>query len=719
MRPEQERDKYRALANEGAEGEKREGVWRWFALYGQGCVSGARGGKRMDLRVVVRCALVGLASVWLSGCSEDFGKVPASTSAVLAGPLTGSVHGGQQPVVGASVSLYAASNAGYGAASILLTPVPAITDANGSFSVTGTYTCTPGQQVYLVASGGNPGVAPSVANPVPTNPASAMMGVLGTCPAAGTFAQTLPFLQVNEVSTIAAAYALAPFAVDVTHVGSANTTQSLNGLANAFVNAGKIYDITGAHGQGATKASPIGIGILPQALINTLADIISACVNTVQTYDAVGGIIYSAPCMTLLGTAISGGNDGTSPKETATAAINIAHHPGLHTATLLSLVTASAPFQPTQSGVTDLALYVVYLAATPKQIGIDSQGSIFYNYFCTNTGSSVLKLSNAGVVLSPPSGYSAGALESCGYGITVDQSDNVWTDARPTTSTQPSALVFEFSNTGTLLSPASGFPTGLISPDDLTTDPSGNIWTADLDGSTVVELAPNGNILSPSALQPPINLPGYQPGGINMPYHLASDMNGNIWIASYNALTEINNQGQALTPANGITTGGLAFLQSASLGIDNSNNVWVASSGANSVVKVSSNGTVLSPSNGYTAPSLASPAEVAIDGDGNVFVNNAGPGGLTEFSNTGAQLSGMYGFTGGGILYNNTISSGMSSGFGIQVDSSGDVWTVEVSGQVNNFVLNDNALYEFIGIAAPAVTPLSLGVKNHTLGTRP
>ena len=665
-------------------------------------------------------AVFAAASVWLTGCSQDFGAIAPSTTQSEIGTMQGSVHGGQQPVVGAQVKLYAASNAGYGAASILLTPVPAITDVNGSFSVTGTYTCTAGQQVYLLATGGNPGIAPSVSNPTPVNPASAMMGVLGTCPASGTFVTQLPFLQISEVSTIAAAYALAPFAVDATHVGSPNTPQALQGLQNAFVNAGKIYDISGAHGQSATKASPVGTGILPQALINTLADIISACVNTPQTFNALGGIIYSPPCMTLLGTAISGGNDGTSPQETATAAINIAHHPGLHTATLLSLVTPAAPFQPTQSGVTDLGLYVVYLVpGNPDQVAIDSQGSIFYNNYCTDTGASVLKLSNAGVVLSPPSGYSAGASESCGYGVAIDQNDNLWADSRPSTSTHPSALVFEFSNTGQLLSTANGFQTGLISPDDLTIDPQGNVWMADLDGSTVVELAPNGTTLSPSALQPPINLPGYQPGGINMPYHLASDMSGNIWIASDNALSEINNQGQALTGATGLTTGGLAFDGSSHLAIDNSNNVWVSSFGANSVVKVSSSGAILSPGNGYTAPSLASTGGIAIDGDGNVFVNNAGPGGLTEFSNSGAQLSGMYGYTGGGILYNNTIQYGMAYGFGMAIDSSGDVWTSETTGQVNNFVLSDHALYEFIGIAAPVVTPLSRGLTNHTLATRP
>ena len=96
-----------------------------------------------------------------------------------------------------------------------------------------------------------------------------------------------------------------------------------------------------------------------------------------------------------------------------------------------------------------------------------------------------------------------------------------------------------------------------------------------------------------------------------------------------------------------------------------------------------------------------------------------GPGGLTEFSNNGTLLSGQYGYTGGGIVSNNTVNYGMSYGFGMQVDSSGDLWTVEVSGLTNGYLLSDNCIYEFIGIAAPAVTPLSVALKNNTLGTRP
>ena len=46
--------------------------------------------------------------------------------------------------------------------------------------LTGDYTCTPGQQVYILATGGNPGL-PAGTN----NPALALIAVLGTCPSAG------------------------------------------------------------------------------------------------------------------------------------------------------------------------------------------------------------------------------------------------------------------------------------------------------------------------------------------------------------------------------------------------------------------------------------------------------------------------------------------------------------------------------------------------------
>jgi hypothetical protein len=47
---------------------------------------------------------------------------------------------------------------------------------------------------------------------------------------------------------------------------------------------------------------------------------------------------------------------------------------------------------------------------------------------------------------------------------------------------------------------------------------------------------------------------------------------------------------------------------------------------------------------------------------------------------------------------------------GIAIDGSGDVWVTNVA---------DSVLVEFVGAAAPVVTPMVAAVKGNTLGARP
>jgi hypothetical protein len=51
----------------------------------------------------------------------------------------------------------------------------------------------------------------------------------------------------------------------------------------------------------------------------------------------------------------------------------------------------------------------------------------------------------------------------------------------------------------------------------------------------------------------------------------------------------------------------------------------------------------------------------------------------------------------------------------IAIDGSGDVWATNTYTNSNNV----STVSELIGAAAPVVTPLSAGVKNNQLGTRP
>jgi len=75
---------------------------------------------------------------------------------------------------------------------------------------------------------------------------------------------------------------------------------------------------------------------------------------------------------------------------------------------------------------------------------------------------------------------------------------------------------------------------------------------------------------------------------------------------------------------------------------------------------------------------------------------------VVQLSGSGAQLD--VNPTGCGYLAPGVNASDI----GIAVDGSGDVW-----------VLNGSSLTELIGVSAPVVTPLAVGILNKTLAKRP
>jgi hypothetical protein len=240
-------------------------------------------------------------------------------------------------------------------------------DANGFFTITGDYTCTAGQQVYLYAVGGNPGLVAGT-----DNTAAGFLAVLGNCPAADNFTAATPYVFVNEVSTVAAAYAFAGYATDAVHVSSDGRTLTLTGIANAFANAANLATLS--TGQ-ALATTPAGNGTVPLTTINTIADILAACVNTSGP--------TSTGCSTLLSNIESAGATGTTATDTATAAIYLAQNPYPGSAQMTALfgdIPASPPFLPDlgSSQPTDFTLGLKFTGGGlngPLGIAIDSSGN--------------------------------------------------------------------------------------------------------------------------------------------------------------------------------------------------------------------------------------------------------------------------------------------------------------------------------------------------------
>jgi len=247
--------------------------------------------------------------------------------------LSGKAMDGQQPIMGAHVYLFAANTTGYGAASVpLLTAAGTgyadshggytLTAQDGTFTIPAGYTCASTDQLYVYVLGGNAGLG--------MNSAIGELAVVGACPLT---TQTTPsFVWVNEVSTIAAAYAIAGFANDATHVSSSGTPLAQTDITNAFAAAANLASLsTGA----ALSVIPSGNATVPQSEIYTLANILASCIHSANASSSSCTILFAD-------TNSSAGN----PTDTATAAIYIAHSPANQAAGLYALQTSSSPFSP-------------------------------------------------------------------------------------------------------------------------------------------------------------------------------------------------------------------------------------------------------------------------------------------------------------------------------------------------------------------------------------
>jgi len=621
------------------------------------------------LRVTAFAAAFGLSAL-LTGCSMS---TTAAPTPVNGSALQGMVHGGQQGVIGASVYLLEAATGAYGGPGVeasptnlsksLLTSQPnthfdgtnyyTTTDAYGFFSVGGDYTCDSNQVVYVYVIGGNTGSG--------TNSKAAFMAVLGTCPnGGGNLASIAPFVWVNEVSTVAAAYSLAGFATDAKHIGYSGSTLGLTGIQNAAANTKNLADLA----TGTVATHTVGNnGTIPSKLINTLANILAACINTTDA------VTSSANCNTLFGNMKSNGANGIMATDTATAAIYFAHNPSQVNDNLFNLQAAiGAPFQaPLMTKPNDWGMAVSYTgggmaAGSQYMLAVDGSG----NVWTANGGlteHTLGRFSPQGVASTVTGG---GLLDP--QGIAIDASGNVWT------TNVNNSQISEFSNDGTALSPSHGYATDSAVQTGIAVDASGNIW-ASVSGH-IEELFASGPSVGTLKATIPTG------GGQSFGYWLAIDSGGFIWTVNGNtSVSKFSSAGAnqfsstgAATPAN--STEWISF--------DAGGNAWIVDSNATQVAQLNSNGTTLASTT--TAGGISIPFTIQVDAAGSVWVPNSTGTGISKLAVNGANItgSGEYSWSLGNPIY------------AAALDGSGNVWGID-SGQ---------SLVQWIGIATPQYTPV-------------
>jgi streptogramin lyase len=604
----------------------------------------------------------------LGASSTSSTSSPTAPATTPGSAIVGNVHGGEQPVTGAHIYLFAANPAGYGSPSIsmLNSTQPGVetdatgnyilTDLNGSFSISGDYTCTAGQQVYLLALGGNPGLPPGE-----TNQAIALMSAFGACPAGQTnFGSTIPYVSINEVTTVAAVYALSGFMTDATHVGYANTPGALQGIANAFRTVTNLVDLsTGA----ARLQSVPANGDVPQAEINSLANLLVSCVNS----DGTSG------CDPLFTNAPS--PNGTAPTDTVVAALNIAHNPAANVAGIYKASLASVAFTPTLTAApNDWSVALTFHAdsmVAPYFPAIDSLGNVWVPGYI---GNNLIEFDPTGKILSGGNGFIGGGL-NLPYAIAIDAQDNAWvTNFGPINA----STVAKFSASGvSLISSPYPCDTACFFP---AFDAAQNLWISGTQRATV--LRADGSVLKK------FNTSAYDSG-------IAINSGGVAWtIGQPGALYSLAVSGTLSTTSELITATSGNDLTS--VAIDSADNVWYASNLNNSIGVSDKTGAAVSTASGYSGGGLKGPAQIAIDGSNRVWVANREGSSLSAFTKTGVAITPTTGYQ----------APGLSNPRGLAIDASGNVW-------LTNFTAN--TITEFVGIATPSATPIS--PTNH--GQRP
>ncbi len=396
------------------------------------------------------------AAALLSGCAGLSTTASPAVADAVSGSMSGHIYGGNQPVSNSDVRLYAAGVTGYGSSPTLYASTSTANDGFGSFSFsqkpgtgitsggsTPVYGCpTDGTdpQMYLSARGGNTQGAGNG-----SNSAASFILALGKCSTIAT-----GFYDLNEITTVATIASLQQYfspananTDNIAHLGMPATTQAQLGYANGVATISNIANVSdGTLATRSFTATPTGatsavtVTITPEAAkINTIADIISACVNTTSS--------TSSGCQTLFANAAPPSSANTSqPSQsfgtatTSTSALwNMLTNPTSGSAAnlqnLFNLVNPQSPFQPTEATApTDWTIGLRYSSTSscgtgatflnsPYRLAVDASGSVFVA--SSATGGNVSGISPSGTpTLCAFSG--AGAIG----GITFGTQGNLW-----------------------------------------------------------------------------------------------------------------------------------------------------------------------------------------------------------------------------------------------------------------------------------------------------
>ncbi len=694
-----------------------------------------------------RATLAVLASTAMltAGCANMASTATDVSPVSSAATVSGKVHGGNQAVSGATVTINFAGQTGLRSASTVAATTTTSTDGTGSFSFlkdpnngtsypsTGnTFSCPSGSSdplVYLVAKGGNT-VNDGSSN---VNNAAVFIAPLGTCNelAAST-------VYMSEATTVATIAALQQYFDPISEsIGADGIGAAKQAIINSFALVSNMVDLSTGLGvasvthSGANAGNGLGVAAVtvtstPElAKINTIANIISACVNNATS--------SATACSTLFASAVPPapsvtGRAGTFTFPAATDVLQAAYYmlvnpTNSNTTNLQALYglapAVGAPYQPTLTAVpSDWTIGINYATTStcgtgvgnfisgPADIGIDINGAVWIANGQAGTGN----LSQITAIGTPQTCLFVGGGAMAG-GV-LDDSPNlgkVWVG-----TSGNNIYRYDPATHASLAFPTAEPALAIVA------DGKDNVYFSGASGSLYMI---TGGATATAAVTP-VQISSVIGTANRLFIDNSTSKGGAIWATSGSSF--VSSVSPAISGANLLngyntvtfnvgspTYGVVTDIFSASSG---TNNVYVSSSSSsNFITKLNGSGSSYTVVNGWPtatgAAGLNSPTGLAVDGsisgtsNGNLWSANnsanttSGLFSVSEISAAKASLS-PDGNTAGGFQKSTPF---LAAGRAIAVDQSGNVW-----------LANDGAtsVTEIVGAGVPLYQPFAAGLYS-------
>ena len=270
---------------------------------------------------------------------------PTPTPANSSSQIHGHVGGAQWSVSASTIQLYAVGTQGTGSSATPLLAKAVETDTSGNFVIADGYACpSRTSQLYLVATGGNPGFASGT-----NNQALSLMTMLGAC----SRLSSTTIYPINEVTTVGSIWPLASYMASAAQLGSSSSDASFTKSTNQI---SQLINL----GNGVSPGTGVPAGYAVQtAKLYTLSDDLHAC-----TASSGGTAGDGSACGQLFSLATSPGS--ASPTNTLNAALSLARANQLSVDGLFQFLPFDAPFQPVlREAPTDWDLDLIPIPAAP------------------------------------------------------------------------------------------------------------------------------------------------------------------------------------------------------------------------------------------------------------------------------------------------------------------------------------------------------------------